>query len=192
VIWPGCELATTGSSPAQQGLFTLVGVSNGARQARVTWVRLDGALPQHPKLLAVGVPGFYVYVRGLCYAGQYLTDGLIPSVAVPGLLAGLETIRLIEGTRSRGHLKLGQDACEVNWPQRLVDAGLWADDPDGYRIVNYGQYNPDKATYEARLDQLKQAARRGGLQRAQRLTPEARTTIARKAARIRWHLPPEP
>ena len=42
------------------------------------WVRLDDQFPDHPKSLAVGPLGSWLYICGLAYANRFLTDGFIP------------------------------------------------------------------------------------------------------------------
>jgi hypothetical protein len=42
----------------------------------MSWVRLDDSFPEHPKVIALTDAAFRAHVRGLCYAGRFLTDGL--------------------------------------------------------------------------------------------------------------------
>lgn len=49
----------------------------GAEARRVTWARIDDALPQHPKLLSAGPLARDLFVSALCHCNRYLTDGWI-------------------------------------------------------------------------------------------------------------------
>lgn len=92
----------------------------------MTWVKIDDALADHPKIRETGKRAPFVlalHVRGLCYAGRYLTDGLLKHGVVTGLLEHLGT----------------QD-----WPMIMVCAGLWEPHPDGYVIHDYLDYNPSR------------------------------------------------
>lgn len=45
----------------------------------MTWVRLDDALPRHPKIVALPVATRWAFIEALCYCGSYLTDGYLPA-----------------------------------------------------------------------------------------------------------------
>jgi hypothetical protein len=76
---------------------------NARAQDRREYIRLSVDLPLHPKLVEIDEPAAgWLYVTGLCYAGQHLTDGEIPPAAVVRL-AGV-------------HKRLAD---------RLVEVGLW-------------------------------------------------------------------
>lgn len=83
------------------------------------------------KIIAVGPIGFAVYVRGLLYAKQHLTDGLIPSNAMAFIMQS------------------------VHHPQQVVDrlllTKLWIKSPDGYCVP------PDKwARYQTTKSQVEE------------------------------------
>ena len=70
---------------------------------RREYVRLTVNLPTHPKLLAIDDPSAaWLYVSGVCYSGEHLTDGHLPP-AVVARIAGVDR----------------------KWVQALTDAGLW-------------------------------------------------------------------
>lgn len=87
-----------------------------------------GAL-RHPKLLAVSDRAFRVWVGGLLYAQEFLTDGQIPAEAVPILGAG---------------------ALGLEEPvQELVRAGLWRPDGTGWRIHDWTSWNRTRTQVDA-------------------------------------------
>lgn len=131
------------------------------------WARLDSTYPSHPKILRVGPIGELIHMRAICYAARHLTDGLIPTEALPGLYVGLDKLRLTEGTKARGHLKLGREVLKVDWPSALIAAGLWEVCAGGWQLHDYLQHNPSRQEYEQMLDSRRQAGRRGGLASAQ-------------------------
>ena len=113
------------------------------------WVKVDDSLPRHPKFIAAGdrlgkhgvtlAIGFFV--QGLCYAATYLTDGLIPRVAIRGFLSAQPTAVV--------------DA--------LVAVGLWEVVEGGYRIHDYHDYNPSAEQIRAQRAKKAEAGMRGGL-----------------------------
>lgn len=109
----------------------------------MAWARLDDGFPEHPKVLAVGPFGLTVFVRALCYSARNLTDGFIPNAATASF-----TVDFARTSRA---------AHAVDWPSRLVAAGLWDEAPGGYRIHDYLAYNPSK---EKVLAERKAAAER--------------------------------
>jgi hypothetical protein len=44
----------------------------------LTWIKLDDKAPRHPKIAGLSDRAFRWWVRGLCYASEFLTDGLLP------------------------------------------------------------------------------------------------------------------
>ena len=96
------------------------------------WVRIDETLPSHPKFLSVGLRGIGLFVTGLCYANQHLTDGFLPAAA----------IRLA-----------GEDASLTCID--LVNAGLWTTCEGGYRIHDFDQFQPSKAKVTRQRKQAK-------------------------------------
>lgn len=84
------------------------------------WIKVMNSLPSHPKILRAGERAAWLYVCGLCYANEHLTDGYIDKavlvVAAPGVKA----------------------------PERLaaelVDAGLWDVVDGGWQVHDYGDH----------------------------------------------------
>jgi hypothetical protein len=96
----------------------------------VTWVKLDDRFPVHPKVITLDDRAFRLHVTALCYAAEHLTDGEIQRRTLP-LLA-----------RNSG---ITRPAATVN---RLVTAGLWDVNDDGWTIHDYLLYNPAKQEIE--------------------------------------------
>jgi hypothetical protein len=87
----------------------------------MTWVKLDDHFPEHPKVLKAGPMAAWLYVSGLTYASRYLTDGFIPSDALPVLLP---------------------QASPKALAQKLVEVGLWLLVDGGWQIHDYHEYQP--------------------------------------------------
>lgn len=104
------------------------------------WVRIDDALPDHPKVAHVDDDAaMWLHVCGLCYANRYLTNGFIPTGQVRKLT------------------KSGRGA------DKLVKAGLWDEAEGGYQIHGYLEYqlSRDKVLAEREAAKKRMAAARG-------------------------------
>ena len=96
----------------------------------MTWIKLDDSLPNNPKILPLSDGAFRLYIEGLCYANQYLTDGY---------LANAVLIRLDQG----------------NNRNELVWAKLWIESEDGICINDYTEHQSSKADVEAKKEQVR-------------------------------------
>jgi hypothetical protein len=130
------------------------------------WVRLDAGFTTHPKLAKVGPVGGWVYVEGMCYAGQHRTNGFIPAAAIPRLLSCLVGVAVVEDSRRSGKLRRTKPAELIDWPGRLVAAGLWEVVEGGYQIHNYLHRNPTREFLEHLEETRRDAGRKGGLAKA--------------------------
>lgn len=133
------------------------------------WVRLDTAMPDHPKVIDLcdegdaGMAAAFVWVCSLAYAGKHGTDGWIP-----------------RGALSRLNGKAKHAAM-------LVRHGLWEDQsPRGWRIHGWAEYQMLTAT----MEELRAAGSNGGRARAAAMTPQERSESASRAARARWDAKP--
>src|SRR5262249_52357032 len=54
-------------------------------QCAMAWIRLDDQIAHHPKFLRVGPIASWLWVCCIGYAQKFLTDGFIPTEAVPTL-----------------------------------------------------------------------------------------------------------
>ncbi len=98
------------------------------------WLRLDDDFISNAKLLAVGKDAKLLYFWSLGYAARELTDGLVKRHLLP-ILA----------------VMAGADDPE-NAAGELVDAGLWEDCEDDYRISPRPRWeiHPDHSTQDLR------------------------------------------
>jgi hypothetical protein len=126
------------------------------------WVRIDDASPLHPKFVRAGAEAFALWVAGLCYCNRYRTGGVIPMNAVPNLLTGLTVRRAAELAA----------ALATNDPERPS----WVEEPGGYRVHDYGEYQPRQEAVEA-------ARRAQATLRQRRLRERRRRDLGEDAAR---------
>jgi hypothetical protein len=119
------------------------------------WVKLDEQFRHHPKIVRAGPIGISMYVCGLSYAAEYLTDGIIPRQAVRTLLD-------LDGVVFVG-MKDNETIDPIVVADTLVELGLWDKVPDGYRIHDYLDYNPSKAQVVADRAAKAAAGRAGGI-----------------------------
>src|SRR5262245_25445896 len=110
----------------------------------MAWVKVDDQFFRHPKVLAAGRDARDLYLVGLCYCAQGLTDGFIPAQAVRVLAAEAE-------------IDSGP-ACAA----QLVAVGLWEEAPGGYAIHDYLEYQPSKERVIATREARAEAGSRGG------------------------------
>lgn len=113
------------------------------------WIKIDDSFADHPKILRVGPLGAAIQIRALCYCARFLTDGFIPESVVKSLLGGMEYIGIETGSvmgegSGKPIVTMGEDAVDMDWPAIMVDAGLWHEEPGGFRIHDYLVYNPSR------------------------------------------------
>ena len=96
----------------------------------MTWIKLDDTLPNNPKILPLGDKAFRLYIEGLCYANQYLTDGFLAQAVINRLDNG-------------------------NAYQELVDAGLWITVEAGAQIHDYCEHQTSRKTVEEKREQVR-------------------------------------
>jgi hypothetical protein len=94
----------------------------------MSWVRIDDHAHRHPKQLQAGPMACWLWVCGLSYCSEHLTDGYIPSAALP-------TFSIPRVDREA---------------ERLVEVGLWEVTDSGYRVHDYHEYQPSKGQVTAR------------------------------------------
>lgn len=129
----------------------------------MTWVRLDDGFPDHPKVLKAGPLAGWLHVCGLAYANRHLTDGFVPTEAVPSL-AHFEGVCV---ERPQGLLSSIRSPVGPNeLAQTLVDVGLWEPILGGFRIHDYLEYNPSRREVLSAREAESQRRRAGGRARA--------------------------
>jgi hypothetical protein len=87
---------------------------------KVAWAKLDDKFHGNPKVLQAGLPALGLYVLGLSYCADQLTDGQLSRKVVAGW---------------KGWKPAADD---------LVRAGLWEETPRGYRVHDYLDWNPSR------------------------------------------------
>ena len=107
------------------------------------WVRLDDAILDNPKIIAVGFRGLALHVAAITWCARNDSRGLLPKVKLGGLLHDLED----------------PDAVRM----RLVAAGLWHDRGDAWELHDFQHYNPAGVS----LVQRRLQRQRAGAKRAQ-------------------------
>ena len=113
----------------------------------MTWVKLDGLFPEHPKVLRAGPSAAWLYVAGLCYCGRYLPDGFVPDGALPGMgQYGVLRARHLAGV--------------------LVTVGLWGQVDGGYQVHDYLEHQRSREEAESQRESKRRAGQAGGKQSA--------------------------
>lgn len=95
----------------------------------MAWVRIHDGAMTHPKVLRLNDRAFRLWVWGLTYAQQHLTDGWLPALAIPGVLT-----------------KGIKDVIAVN---------LWATIDTGYQIHDYLDWNDSRETVTKKRTEAK-------------------------------------
>ena len=96
----------------------------------MTWIKLDDTLPNNPKILPLSDKAFRLYIEGLCYANQYLTDGFLAQAVINRLDNG-------------------------NAYQELLDAGLWIQVETGAQIHDYCEHQTTRKVVEEKRKQVR-------------------------------------
>ncbi len=113
----------------------------------MSWVRIDDKAMTHPKIVGLSDKAFRLWVWGLAYCQQHLTDGLIPIAALP---AGSGRIAVV-----------------------LVLARLWdAIDAGGWIVHDYTDWNDSKIRVEEKRAQARERMSRVRANFAPRTSPE--------------------
>lgn len=102
------------------------------------FIRISTRIFDDPKVLQVGPNGLWLYVQGLCYAKENMTDGVVPKAILPRLSVGI---------------RFGSTTARA-----LVDAGLWEDSSDSWRVPadKWEKYQTTKAQVDQRREATKQ------------------------------------
>jgi hypothetical protein len=96
----------------------------------MAWVRIHDGAMTHPKVLGLSDRAFRLWVWGLTYAQQHLTNGWLPTLAIPGALA-----------------KSVKD---------LVAAALWEAVANGYQVHDYLDWNDSRETVTKKRSEAKE------------------------------------
>src|SRR5262245_25495049 len=94
------------------------------RTGKRPFVCLDLSFHSDPKVLNVGNAAAGLYTRALSYSGAHKLDGYVPA-------------------------RWAREAGTSKERSKLVDAALWIEVADGYRIANWTRYQHTRAQIEA-------------------------------------------
>jgi len=125
------------------------------------WVRVETRFISHPKVLEIGPLGEALWLRGLCYAGEQLTDGFVPA----------------------SFLKRMADMKALTIAKRLVDVGLWQERDGGYQIHDYLEWQRSREEVADLNSKRAEAGRRGGKQKASNALANARAVKEQTASK---------
>jgi hypothetical protein len=101
----------------------------------MTWIKLDDKLPNNPKILPLSDKAFRLYIEGMCYANQYLTDGFLADAVIKRLDAG-------------------------NVASELIEAGLWDECNGGINIHDYMKHQTSKDEIESKQEKARTRVQR--------------------------------
>lgn len=110
----------------------------------MSWVKLDDHFDDHPKVISAGPLAMALHVAALCWCNRNLTDGLIPRGQVS---------RLIDTS------EFGINPHDL--AKKLVVAVLWDEDPDGFRIHDYLEFQPSREQVLANRETRSKAGKKG-------------------------------
>jgi hypothetical protein len=119
------------------------------------WIKLDDAMPEHPKITVLTAQAFRAYVSSIAYANRNLTDGFVPARVAFGLCDDADR------------------AEPLQVEQELVDAALWEPKADGYVVHDYLAYQRSKADILELARVRSEAGRKGGQANASKPSVQA-------------------
>ena len=91
-----------------------------------TWIKLADNYYTNPKLVRAGEAAELLWVRGLCYCSNQLTDGRIPA----------EMVAILARKPASTAMKIART---------LVKVGLWYEDSEGFVVNDYAEYQRTNA-----------------------------------------------
>ena len=124
----------------------------------MTWVKVDDHFSEHPKMAKVGPLEWGFWLAGLAYCNRNLTDGFIPWAVARSLCSfeyapvegdeNLLRAGIIVGEADRDGMFAGFPVDPTWVVNALLNAGLWEMAPGGYRVHDFGEYQPSKEEIE--------------------------------------------
>jgi len=106
----------------------------------MAWVRIESSVARHRKFQQAGPAASWLWLCGLAYCQEGLTDGVIPVEALPYL-----------GVKAPTKLAAA-----------LVTAGLWEACTDGWRVHDYLDWNQEASAIRRMHDDRRKAGSDGG------------------------------
>jgi hypothetical protein len=132
----------------------------------VTWVKLDDQFFAHPKVIDLGKDAKLLYLAGLTYCSEHLTDGRISPAALRMVAAMVDVGR--------------ETAAE------LLEAGLWEAVDGAYQVHDYLDHQPTAETVRRKRDEARERMRslRTGENTAE-CSPDVRANGAETSREVR-------
>jgi hypothetical protein len=125
----------------------------------MVWAKIDDEILDNPKISRAGPLGFALHVAAITWCCRNLTDGYIPYSRVNCLLDFTPPSMSVHDTKSEESIYQGADPIEIaEW---LVECGLWHEEPGGFRLNDFLNYNPSKAKVLAERERAR-AKKPGG------------------------------
>jgi hypothetical protein len=127
----------------------------------MAWVKIDDQAPRNGKMLKAGPAACWLWVCGIAHSQSQLTDGFISVDALPMI-----------GVAGTARAKRLADA--------LVTVGLFDAAEGGYRVHDYLDHNPSKASVLAKRAEDAERKRAGDSSRNPRgIQPDSSSPRAR-------------
>ncbi len=128
----------------------------------MAWIKLETSVSRHHKFLAAGPAASWLWVCGLAYCQEGLTDGFIPFEAIRHL-----------GVRAPNGLVT-----------KLVRARLWEQTEGGWRIHDYLLHHKPAAEVLGLNEERRKSGARGGIEsgKKRRFTDQTRETAKQVAS----------
>lgn len=124
----------------------------------MSWVRIESAVARHRKFQQAGPAAAWLWICGLAYCQDSLTDGFIPLEALPYL-----------GVKAPTHSAT-----------RLMRAGLWDACEGGWRVHDYLNYQKSAAVMNNLVEDRRVAGAAGG--KASGVARRSQTTDTKQPA----------
>jgi hypothetical protein len=140
----------------------------------MTWARIDDQFFYNKKVAQVDGSAKLLYLAGLVYAANQLTDGLIPERA----------LRFIASTADVAN-------CQ-DFAKQLLDVGLWDATDEGYMIHDYLDWNPSREQVEETRRVRAQSGKQGGLAKAAHFQQNAKQAPSKEVAKSQQKSTPSP
>lgn len=124
----------------------------------MAWLKLDDQIFLNRKIARCDPETKLLYIVGLTYCANQLTDGEIPEDVLP-LLAGMAGIDKQIAKQS---------------VSKLLDVCLWVASPFGWQIPDYLEYNPSREQVEHNRMVRSEAGKRGGMAKPSKTEAKAK------------------
>lgn len=140
----------------------------------MAWARLDDQFFYNKKIAQVDGPAKLLYIAGLVYVANQLTDGFIPERAVKFIASTADVANCQE------------------FASQLLDVGLWDATDGGYQIHDFLAWNPSREQVQHTREARAQSGRRGGLAKAANAKQDASNLPSKPLANDKQKSAPSP